>query len=294
MQVPKDVPPLRCPPPSLGPSLLRLASLLCLPVGDSPSLFWQRLDQVSRSLVCGFYRAARPFLESRPAEWFTRNHAILQSFKNCNKAYERKTPWLLFYPLPRKRTLKEGTQEPTNVDAASYPSKTEGPQPWFTLMKYGFPNSALSGFFQLSPKPTGTLRAASLSRAAALFLWMRTSCSGLSGEEGGVPGSSCTARAFLGGLACKWSPHRRVTVCSGPRPGAHSCRPQPHGPWRSTPIRGPAAPTGQVVAKPDSGGPVREGRPLPPVLSLAPRGGGERGGEERPRCLPRGWREGRP
>lgn len=68
-------------------------------------------------------------------------------------------------------------------------------------MKYGFPNSALSGFFQLSPKPTGTLRAASLSRAAALFLWMRTNCSGLSGEEGGVPGSSCPARAFLAGLA---------------------------------------------------------------------------------------------
>ena len=69
------------------------------------------------------------------------------------------------------------------------------------MTKYGFPNSLLRCCFQLSPKPAGTLRVASLSRAAALFLWMLTSCSSLSGDEGGLAGSSCPTRAFLAGLA---------------------------------------------------------------------------------------------
>lgn len=74
-----------------------------------------------------------------------------------------------------------------------------------SLTKYGFPNSPHSCCFQLSPRPGGTLRAASLSSAAALFLWMRTSCSALSGESGGVACSLCSTRAFLAGLACQES-----------------------------------------------------------------------------------------
>ncbi|KAL0610829.1 hypothetical protein AAY473_020600 [Plecturocebus cupreus] len=91
---------------------------------------------------------------------------------------------------------------------------------------------------RLSPKPTGTLRAASLRRAAALFLWIRSNCSALSGEEGGVPGSSCSARAFLAGLACKESPQRRLQNCSGPFPGVRSFRPNPHSPRQKMPICG--------------------------------------------------------
>ena len=70
-------------------------------------------------------------------------------------------------------------------------------------MKYGFPNSPLRCFFQLSPKPTGALCAPNLSSAAALLLGMRITCSGLSGDEGGEPGSSGPARGFLAGLACR-------------------------------------------------------------------------------------------
>lgn len=71
-----------------------------------------------------------------------------------------------------------------------------------------------------------------------MFLWMRTNCSGLSGDKGGMPGSSCPARAFLAGLACKWSPQRRVTRRNEPLPGAHSFRPQPKSPLQRTPICG--------------------------------------------------------
>ena len=141
-----------------------------------------------------------------------------------------------------KRTLKEGKQEPRKTSRltagwARSMHKTPAASK-FTFMKYGFPNSPLRWFFQLSPKPTGTLRAASLSSAAALFLWMRINCSGLSGDEGGVPGSSGPARGFLAGLACRWSPQRRLTSCSGPLPGTRSFRPQPNGPGQRTPIRG--------------------------------------------------------
>lgn len=101
-------------------------------------------------------------------------------------------------PPSRKRTPRR------HLPAREGGTRRLDPRPP-TLTKYGFPNSPHSCCFQLSPRPGGTLRAASLSSAAALFLWMRTSCSALSGESGGVACSLCSTRAFLAGLACQES-----------------------------------------------------------------------------------------
>ncbi|ELK28242.1 hypothetical protein MDA_GLEAN10002054 [Myotis davidii] len=76
--------------------------------------------------------------------------------------------------------------------------------------KYRFRNSPPRCSFQLLPTLTGRLRAVRLRRAAVLFFWTWTNCSGLSGNEGGVPGSSCSTQAFLTGLTCKWSLQRPV------------------------------------------------------------------------------------
>lgn len=106
-----------------------------------------------------------------------------------------------------------------------------------TLTKYGFPNSPHSCCFQLSPKPAGTLRAASLSSAAALFLWMRTSCSALSGE----PCSFCSTRAFLAGLACRESESGLGVRLRSPALRANRKDRRPKTPMVQ-PSRGPAAP----------------------------------------------------
>lgn len=70
-----------------------------------------------------------------------------------------------------------------------------------TCLKYGFPNSAESPFFQLSPNPGGVWPEASLSCAALLLRAILSSCCGESGEAGVSACSGSTTEVF--GFFCR-------------------------------------------------------------------------------------------
>lgn len=70
-----------------------------------------------------------------------------------------------------------------------------------TCLKYGFPNSAESPFFQLSPNPGGVWLEASLSSAALLLLAILSSCCGERGEAGVSACSGPTTEVF--GFFCR-------------------------------------------------------------------------------------------
>lgn len=162
------------------------------------------------------------------------SHSLLKTFK---LQIENTLDCIL--PPEHEKNLKKGKEETTKAisykSGLAFPMRKMPAASKFTLYEVWLPKLPLRCFFQLSPKPTGTLRAASLSSAAALFLWMRINCSGLSGDEGRRAGLLRPARAWRG-----WpqSPQRRLSSCSGPLPGTRSFRPHPNGPGQRTPFAG--------------------------------------------------------